>query len=123
MRSASFSGWNRASSRFDAVHRGMGPDAHSASLFPGDPLIGDRENIAAATFVEKFHQWRVTLLPGALLAASHTVFLVAGADKKEAVRAVFQDEYDPAKYPAQIASHHGRAVTWFLDSAAAELVE
>jgi 6-phosphogluconolactonase len=109
--------------RFDAVHRGMGPDAHSASLFPGDPLIDDRENIAAATFVEKFHQWRVTLLPGALLAASHTVFLVSGADKKDAVRAVFQEEYDPAKYPAQIGSHHGRAVTWFLDAAAAELVE
>ena len=109
--------------RFDVVHRGMGPDAHSASLFPGEPLIDDREGIAAAVYVAQFHQWRVTLLPGALLAASHTVFLVAGADKREAVRAVFQDEYDPAKYPAQIASHHGRAVTWFLDTAAAELVE
>jgi len=104
---------------FDVVHRGMGPDAHSASLFPGDPLIDDRENIAAATFVPKFNQWRVTLLPGALLAAKHTVFLVAGADKQEAVRAVFEEEYDPKKYPAQIASHHGRGVTWFLDQAAA----
>ncbi len=101
----------------------MGPDAHSASLFPGDPLIDDRENIAAATFVEKFNQWRVTLLPGTLLAARHTVFLVAGADKKDAVRAVFQEEYAPMKYPAQVASHHARGVTWFLDQAAAELVE
>jgi len=47
----------------------------------------------------------VTLLPGALLAAKHTVFLVAGADKAEAVRAIFKEEYDPKKYPAQIASH------------------
>ena len=108
---------------FDVVHRGMGPDAHSASLFPADPLIDDREHIAAATYVDKFKQWRVTLLPGALLAAKHTVFLVAGADKKEAVRNVFQEEYDPNKYPAQIGTHHGRAVTWFLDQAAAELVE
>jgi 6-phosphogluconolactonase len=108
---------------FDVIHRGMGPDAHSASLFPGDPLIDDRENIAAATYAAKFNQWRVTLLPGVLLAARHTVFLVAGADKKDAVRAVFQEEYDPHKYPAQVASHHGRAVTWFLDQAAAELVE
>jgi 6-phosphogluconolactonase len=109
--------------RFDIVHRGMGSDAHSASLFPGEPLIDDREGIAAAVFVEKLHQWRVTLLPGALLAAKHTVFLVSGADKAEAVRAVLQEEYDPRKYPAQIASHHGRGVTWFLDEAAARLME
>jgi len=108
---------------FDIVHRGMGPDAHSASLFPGDPLIDDREGIAAATYAEKFKQWRVTLLPGVLLAAKHTVFLVAGEDKAEAVRAVFREEYDPKKYPAQIASHHGRGVIWFLDEAAARLME
>jgi 6-phosphogluconolactonase len=109
--------------RFDVVHRGMGPDAHTASLFPGEPLIDDREGIAAAVFAEKLHQWRVTLLPGALLAARHTVFVVAGPDKAEAVRAVFQEEYDPKKYPAQIASHHGRGVTWFLDEAAARLMD
>jgi 6-phosphogluconolactonase len=109
--------------RFDIVHRGMGPDAHTASLFPGDPLIDNREDIAAALCSETRKQWRVTLLPGALLAAKHTVFLVAGADKAEAVRAVFQEEYDPKKYPAQIASHHGRGVTWFLDEAAARLLD
>jgi len=109
--------------RFDVVHRGMGPDAHSASLFPGEPLIDDREGIAAAVYVDKLHSWRVTLLPGALLAAKHTVFVVAGDDKAEAVRAVFQEEYEPRKYPAQIASHHGRGVTWFLDEAAARLMD
>jgi 6-phosphogluconolactonase len=86
-------------------------------------LIDDRDGIAAATYAEKFKQWRVTLLPGALLAAKHTVFLVAGEDKAEAVRAVFREEYDPTKYPAQIASHHGRGVSWFLDEAAARLME
>jgi 6-phosphogluconolactonase len=108
---------------FDLVHRGMGPDAHTASLFPGSPLIEDRENIAAAVFAPQFNQWRVTLLPGVLLAAKHTVFLVAGEDKAEKVRAVFKDEYDPKKYPAQIATHHGRGVAWFLDEAAAKLME
>jgi 6-phosphogluconolactonase len=104
---------------FDIVHLGMGSEAHTASLFPGEPLLDDRESIAAAVYVEKMKQWRVTLLPGVLTAAKHTVFLVAGADKAEAVRAVFKEEYDPKKYPAQIASHHGRAVAWFLDAAAA----
>lgn len=108
---------------FDIVHRGVGPDAHTASLFPGEPLIEDRENIAAAVYVEKMTQFRITLLPGVLLAAHHTVMLVSGADKAEAVRAIFQEPYDPAKYPAQITAHHGRSVLWFMDQPAARLIE
>jgi len=108
---------------FDVVQRGMGADAHSASLFPGEPLIDDREHIAAAIYSEAHKQWRITLLPGVLLAAKHTVFLVTGPDKAEAVRAVFKEEYNPKKYPAQIASHHARRVAWFLDEAAATLMD
>jgi 6-phosphogluconolactonase len=108
---------------FDMVQRGMGADAHTASLFPGEPLIENREGIAAAVYVEKLKQWRITLLPGVFLAAKHTVFLVTGPDKAEAVRNVFQEPYDPMKYPAQMASHHGRRVAWFLDEAAASLMD
>jgi 6-phosphogluconolactonase len=108
---------------FDLIHRGMGPDAHTASLFPGEPLIDDREGIAAAVYVEKMNMWRVTLLPGVLLAAKHTVVLAAGADKAEAARAVFHEEYNPKLYPSQIDAHHGRRVSWFLDEAAAKLMD
>ena len=86
-------------------------------------LYYNRDDITAAVFAPQFNQWRVTLLPGPLLAANHTVFLVAGADKADSVRAVFKEEYDPKKYPAQIASHHGRGVTWFLDEAAGRLMD
>ncbi len=108
---------------FDVVHQGVGPDAHTASLFPGEPLIEDRDRIAAAVFVEKPTQWRITLLPGVLLAAHHTAMYVIGADKAEALRAVFDDPYDPTKYPAQIVAHHGRSVNWFFDRPAARLLE
>jgi 6-phosphogluconolactonase len=104
--------------RFDILHRGMGPDAHTASLFPGDPLIDDRAGIAAATFAKKFNQWRVTLLPGVLMAARNTVFLVAGEDKVEALRAVFHEKYDPQKFPSQIGND-GDSVAWFMDEKAA----
>jgi 6-phosphogluconolactonase len=108
---------------FDVMHRGIGPDAHTASLFPGEPLIDDREGIAAAVYVEKLAQWRITLLPGVLLAARHTAMLVTGGDKAGAIRAVFCEEYDPKQYPAQMASHHTRQCVWFLDDAAAALTD
>jgi 6-phosphogluconolactonase len=105
--------------QFDVIHRGLGPDAHTASLFPGEPLIDDRKNLAAAVYVEKFHQWRVTLLPGVLEAARHTLTLAAGADKAEPLRSVLHEPYDPKKYPAQIATYDRAGAIWFLDKAAA----
>jgi 6-phosphogluconolactonase len=108
---------------FDVIHQGTGPDSHTASLFPGSPLIDDREGIAAAVYVEDKRSWRVTMLPAVLLAAKHNVFLVTGEDKAQAVHNVFEGDYDPKKYPAQIVTHHGRKVAWFLDKGAARLVE
>jgi 6-phosphogluconolactonase len=103
---------------FDVLHRGMGPDAHTASLFPGEPLIHNQTGIAANVWVEKFKMHRVTLLPGVLLAAKHTVLQVSGADKGEALKNVLQGEEDWMSYPCQIASRGERAV-WFLDEAVA----
>ena len=108
---------------FDLIHRGMGPDAHTASLFPGEPRIDDLENLVAALYVEKFHQWRITLLPGALMAAKQTIMLVAGEDKAEPLRSVLHCPYDPKKYPAQIGTHAGHNVMWFLDRAAASRMD
>jgi 6-phosphogluconolactonase len=107
---------------FDIIHRGMGPDAHTASLFPGDPLIDDHRNLVSAVFVEKFNQWRVTLLPAVLQTARHTLMLVAGDDKAEPLQAVLHEPYNPKKYPAQITTYDGEGVIWFLDTAAARLV-
>jgi 6-phosphogluconolactonase len=100
---------------FDAIQRGMGPDAHTASLFPGEPLIGDRTGIAAAVFVEKMLQHRVTLLPGVLERARHTLCLVTGTDKAEALRKVFNEPFDPANVPSQIASPD---TVWYIDKSA-----
>ncbi len=107
---------------FDIIHRGMGPDAHTASLFPGDLLIDDHRNLVSGVFVEKFHQWRVTLLPAVLEAARHTLMLVAGDDKAEPLHAVLNEPYNPKKYPAQISTYDGEGVIWFLDKSAVRLM-
>jgi len=103
---------------FDVLHRGIGPDAHTASLFPGEPLIKNNTDIAAHVWVEKLKMDRVTLLPGVLRAAKCTVLQVSGADKIEAVHDVLAGEVDEMKYPCQIASRDEKA-SWFLDKAAA----
>ncbi len=103
---------------FDILHRGMGSEGHTASLFPGEPLIQNTTDIAAHVWVEKVKMDRVTLLPGVLRAAKRTVLQVAGADKAPALREVLTGPEDPMAYPCQIASRDSRA-TWFLDDAAA----
>ncbi|HLK46828.1 MAG TPA: 6-phosphogluconolactonase, partial [Bryobacteraceae bacterium] len=105
--------------QFDVVQCGMGPDGHTASLFPGSPLIGDRAGIAEAVFAPQLNQWRVTLLPGPLLAARNVLYLASGADKAEAARAVFEGPSEPQKFPAQLIGKRGE---WFLDEAAAALL-
>ncbi len=105
---------------FDVMHRGMGPDGHTASLFPGEPMIDDREGLTAAVYKEDKEQWRITMLPGVILAAENTVMLVTGEDKAEKVREVFYEPYDPKRIPAQLAADNGHAVTWFLDEPAAK---
>lgn len=101
---------------FDVVQRGMGPDSHTASLFPGEPLIGDRAGIAASVWVEKFGQHRVTLLPGVLERTRLTVHLVTGADKREALQGVLHGPVDYLARPAMISSPN---MMWFLDEASA----
>jgi 6-phosphogluconolactonase len=103
---------------FDVIHRGMGPDAHTASLFPGEPLIQDCSGIATHVWVEKFKMHRVTLLPAVLLKARKTVLQVSGADKADAVKNVIEGPENWMEYPCQIASRDSNA-TWFLDRAAA----
>lgn len=108
---------------FDVMHLGVGPDAHTASLFPGEPLIENRDGVTGAVWVEKMKTWRITLLPGVLLSARQAAVLVTGEDKAQAMRQVLRDRYDPLKFPAQIIAHQARRASWFLDTAAASKLD
>lgn len=98
---------------FDVIHHGMGTDGHTASLFPGEPLIEDRKGIAAAVVASAEPKHRVTLLPGVLLVARATVFLVDGADKNTALQNVLTGELNPARFPSQLVARSGKHCDWF----------
>ena len=104
---------------FDVVHRGMGKEGHTASLFPGEPLIGDTTGIAAAVTVPATPAERVTLLPGPLAAARYTLMLVAGADKAGPLQRAIGRTYEPFHTPVQIGTWGNANAEWFVDSPAA----
>lgn len=100
---------------------GMGPDGHTASLFPGFPQLdaGPEALAAAVANSPKPPPERVTLTAHALNRADHVLFLVAGADKAGKVRAALRGPYDPQSTPAQLVRPPQGHVTWMLDAAAA----
>jgi 6-phosphogluconolactonase len=104
---------------FDLVMLGMGPDGHTASLFPGtDPLTGDDE-LVRAPYVEKFSSYRITLTPRAINAAREVAIAAGGAAKAEALRDVREGPYEPVRLPIQIVAPARGSLTWFVDAAAA----
>ena len=105
--------------RFGLVLLGLGPDGHTASLFPGTDALRDTTGLVAAPWVEKFNAHRITLTAPALNNAATVAFLVAGAAKAGVLRAVIEGPRDPDTLPAQLIAPVDGALLWMLDEAAA----
>lgn len=115
---------------FDLVMLGMGADGHTASLFPGTSALAEMERLVAANFVPAQGAWRLTLTYPVLNQAAQVVFLVTGAEKGPALRAVIADpsENDNMEqtedaiinepWPARLVRPLRGEVTWLLDSTA-----
>ena len=108
--------------RFDLIFLGMGPDGHTASLFPGSRALAERGRWVCPNYVEKLQAHRLTLTFPVLNAASEVVFLVSGPDKAEALRQVLEGPRNPELYPAQGVDPVNGKVTWLVDDAAARLL-
>jgi 6-phosphogluconolactonase len=107
--------------RFDLIFLGMGPDGHTASLFPGHPEVvaPSGELVAAVHGAPKPPPTRLTCTYKLLNAAANVIFLVAGADKAATLHAVLRGPEDVAHFPAQGVRPASGALTWLVDEAAA----
>jgi len=105
---------------FDLILLGMGEDGHTASLFPGHPLLNESKRWVAPIFNSpKPPPERITLTLPVINQAHHVAFLVTGAGKADALSHIFQTESPPNKLPAQMVQPVNGQLRWFVDNAAA----
>lgn len=102
--------------RFDLILLGMGPDGHTASLFPGTAALSETNRLVVANRVEKFKTYRITFTLPLLNNAETVMFMVSGGEKAAPIRKVLREGADlPA---ARVQPTHGKLI-WMLDRAAA----
>jgi 6-phosphogluconolactonase len=107
--------------RFDLVFLGLGTDGHTASLFPGTPALEEKGHLVVANWVEKLGVERITLTLPVFNNAACIIFLVAGADKSEVLRAV-QSGGETAALPASLVRPTDGELLWLVDRSAARLL-
>lgn len=106
---------------FDLCFLGMGDDGHTASIFPGSPMLGA---IAAGNMFAPVNVpekgWRLSITPDGLALCNKIVITVTGSAKAERLKEVLQGP--PDVYPVQILGKHPERVEWLLDTEAAALL-
>lgn len=104
---------------FDLILLGMGPDGHTASLFPGTTALQEKSRLVVANWVEKMKTHRITLTLPVLNAARCVTFLVSGTDKASVLRAVLEEDVPEEQYPSKLVRPAAGKLIWLLDRAAA----
>ncbi len=105
--------------RFDWIFLGMGPDGHTASLFPGAPTLEEREKICVVATHPETGQKRISVTFPVLDNAKRVSFLVAGDSKAPVLKEIMESGDKPLPYPASMVNPQDGVLEWYLDKAAA----
>jgi 6-phosphogluconolactonase len=109
--------------RFDVLQLGLGPDGHTASLFPHTEALHEISRLVTANHVETVKDsWRVTLTQPVINHAAEVFFLVGGKDKAQILKEVLLGPVDRERLPSQSIAPEGGILTLLLDTAAAALL-
>jgi len=104
---------------FDLILLGMGPDGHTASLFPGTAALQENSRLVVANWVEKLKTHRLSFTFPVLNAARCVLFLVSGIDKAAVLKTVLEDDVPGEQYPAKLVRPSAGKLIWMLDRGAA----
>ncbi len=102
----------------DLVILGIGDDAHTASLFPGEPTINITDRLVADVPAAPGREARLTLTPPVLENARSTVIIVIGEKKHEPLERIWATSGDLQQTPARIVRGFRGSITWVIDRAA-----
>lgn len=105
--------------KFDLILLGMGPDGHTASLFPGTDALHEKTRLAIANWVEKLKTFRLSLTLPVLNAGRCVVFLVSGTDKASVLHSVLEENVPGDQYPAKLVQPKEGTLIWLVDRGAA----
>jgi 6-phosphogluconolactonase len=100
----------------------MGPDGHTASLFPHTDALREIVKLVTANYVEEKDMWRVTLTWPVINHSREVFFLVAGAEKAMILNEVLEGPRDVERLPSQLIVPESDILTLLLDQAAATLL-
>ena len=109
--------------RFDITLSGIGDDGHTASLFPGTPVLEEQKKLVASVYVPDLKSWRITLTFPVINNSKAILFLVKGASKAWIIGQVLNRESSGNRYPVQKINPKDGKKIWFLDKEAAAMLE
>lgn len=111
--------------RFDLIFLGMGPDGHTASLFPGSPAVDEKKRFVAPAFGGPKPMWRLTFTIPLINAARRIVMTATGEQKAAALRSLIGSRESGDAVGGQLPAGridptpHGGQMTWIVDASLA----